>query len=123
MAKRDLAGIDQDMFSPIGKFLGQAFAHGINSDIVQGGLEVGQTSLQSVYAEQAVQNCALGSKLIEKESGREFHYSRAGAVALGKALMTQGAVEGSNYKVVWEAIVQQEDGTWKKEAIEAQQTI
>ncbi len=97
MPKRDLANMDGDMFSPIGKLLQQAFAHGIDNDIVQGGILSGQTALQSVYAESATQNCVLGSKLVEKESGREFHYSKAGAVALGKALMTQGAVEVSNY--------------------------
>ena len=35
----------------------------------------------------------------------------------------QELMEGSNYKLEWEAIVKQDDGTWKKEAIEAQQTI
>jgi len=97
MPKRDLANMDGDMFSPIGKLLQQAFAHGIDNDIVQGGLLVGQTELQSVYAQSVTQNCVLGSKLVEKESGREFHYSRAGAVALGKALMTQSPAEVSNY--------------------------
>ena len=33
------------------------------------------------------------------------------------------ATKGSNYKVEWEAIVKQSDGTWKKEAIEAQQAL
>ncbi len=33
------------------------------------------------------------------------------------------SVKGSNYKVEWEAIVQQPDKSWKKEAIEAQATL
>ncbi len=33
------------------------------------------------------------------------------------------STQGSNYKIEWEAIVKQDDGTWKKEAIEAQATI
>ena len=95
--KRDLANMDSAMFSPIGKMLQQAFAHGIDNNIVHGGMLTGQTALQSIYAASATQNCTLGTKLVEKETGREFHYSRAGSVALAKALMTQGAAEVANY--------------------------
>lgn len=97
MSKRNLANIDADMFSPIGRLLQQGFAHGLDCDIVQGGLESGQTALQSIYAQAAVQNCAIGSKLVEKESGREFIYTQAGSVNLSKALMTISLPPVSNY--------------------------
>ena len=95
--KRDLANIDTDMFTPIGRLLQQSFAHGINCDIVQGGILTGQTSLQSVYAESETQNCTLGTKLREVDTGREFIYSQAGSVKLYKALMTQSLAIDSHY--------------------------
>ncbi len=97
MSKRDLAGMDADMFTPIGRVLQQAFAHGLDCNIIHGGLETGQTALQSIYAQAATQNCVLGTKLAEKETGREFIYSQAGSVALGKALMTISLPPVSNY--------------------------
>lgn len=97
MSKRDLAGIDTDMFTPIGRLLQQAFAHGINCDIIHGGLESGQTALQSIYEQSATQNCMLGTKMREVETGREFIYSQAGTVALGKALMTISLPVVNNY--------------------------
>jgi hypothetical protein len=33
------------------------------------------------------------------------------------------AVENSNYKIEWEAIVKQADNTWKKEALEPQKVL
>ena len=103
MSKRDLSGIDSDMFSPIGRVLQQAFAHGIDCDIVQGGLISGQTALQSIYEQSATKNCTLGTKLREVETGREFVYSQAGSVALGKALMTISLPPVSNYIEVVQA--------------------
>lgn len=97
MSKRDLSAIDAGIGSMANQGLQQAFAHGIDCDIIHGGLETGQTSLQSIYAQAATQNCVLGTRLREKETGREFIYSKAGSVALGKALMTASLAPVSNY--------------------------
>jgi len=97
MSKWNLATMDRDIGQMIGRPLQEAMAHGINNDIIHGGMVSGQTALQSVYAMSATKNCTLGTKLREKETGREFDYARAGGVNLSKALMTQSAVPVANY--------------------------
>jgi len=97
MSKRNLATMDAFMFTPVGRLLQQAFAHGINCDIIHGGLEVGQTSLQGIYETNVTQNCELGTKLREVSTGREFIYSQAGTVILYKALMTESLPVVANY--------------------------
>jgi len=97
MSKRDLANLDADMFTPIGRLLQQAMAHGINNDIIQGGLVSGQTALQSIYAYSATKNCTLGTTLLRKETGCGFVYSQAGATQLEKGLMTQALAPVANY--------------------------
>ncbi len=79
MSKRDLAGIDADMFTPIGRLLQQAMAHGITNDMIYGGLETGQTTLQRLTVEQATKNCAFGTRRVESD-GTVFKYGRAGAL-------------------------------------------
>lgn len=97
MSKRDLATMDADMFSPIGRVLQQAMAHGINNNIIHGGLVTGQTSVQSVYAYSTTKNCTLGTTMLEKETGRGYVYSQAGATQLEKGLMTQALAPVANY--------------------------
>ena len=96
MSRRDLSALDRDLHQGLGRQISEAFAHGIDCTIVQGGLEAGQTSLQGVYAEAATQNCSIGTK-IRLLDGREFIYCRAGAVGLSKALMHQAPLPVSNY--------------------------
>ncbi|MCK5601950.1 hypothetical protein KAR91_08780 [Candidatus Pacearchaeota archaeon] len=97
MARRDLATLDRNINQALGRPIQEAFRDGIDCDIIHGGLESGQSSLQSIYAEAATQNCRLGSKLLENETGREFIYSQAGAVPLAAAYMTISAPTISNY--------------------------
>lgn len=97
MSKRDLAGMDADMFTPIGRMLQQAMSHGINNNIIHGGLVSGQTALQSVYAYSATKNCTLGTTMLEVETGRGYVYSQAGATQLEKGLMTQALAPVANY--------------------------
>ncbi len=76
MSKRDLAAIDTDMFTPIGRVLQQAMAHGITNDMIYGGLEVGQTSLQAIHAIAAIQNCRIGSRRVTWD-GMVYRYGEA----------------------------------------------
>jgi len=75
MSKRNLAILDTDMFTPIGRLLQQAMAHGITNDLIFGGLETGQTSLQLLHAESSIQNCAIGSRRVRWD-GRVFRYGK-----------------------------------------------
>ena len=50
---------------------------------------------QTVYEQSVTPNYLVGTKLVYSD-GREFRYARAGAVALAKALMTQGAVSDAD---------------------------
>ena len=76
MSKRNLATIDSDMFTPIGRLVQQGMAHGITNDMVYGGWETGQTSLQGLHAESATQNCAIGTRRVRWD-GRVFRYAKA----------------------------------------------
>lgn len=97
MSKRDLASMDADMFTPIGRLLQQAMAHGINNTVIHGGLVTGQTAVQSVYAYSTTKNCVLGTTMLEKETNRGFVYSQAGATQLEACYMTQALAPVSNY--------------------------
>ena len=74
MSKRNLATIDTDMFTPVGRILQQAMAHGILNDMVFGGLEVGQTELQGLCVAQTTKNCAIATRRVTPD-GRVFRYS------------------------------------------------
>lgn len=73
MSKRNLATIDSDMFTPIGRLLQQSMAHGITNDMIYGGLETGQTSLQGIHAEAITQNCRIGTRRVSWD-GRVYRY-------------------------------------------------
>lgn len=77
MSRRNLATMDTDMFTPIGRLLQQAMAHGIENDMIFGGLEVGQTALQSLYVAQTTKNCSWGTRRV-KWDGRVYKYGKAG---------------------------------------------
>ena len=76
MSKRDLATMDADMFSPIGRVLQQAMAHGITNDMVFGGLETGQTTLQGIHARSTTKNCKIGTRRVGWD-GSVYRYSYA----------------------------------------------
>lgn len=78
MSKRNLATLDTDMFTPIGRLLQQAMAHGIMNDMTYGGLEVGQTSIQGLCVAQTIKNCAIATRRVTPD-GRVFRYSLSGA--------------------------------------------
>ncbi len=65
--------------------------------VLEKGIVFGDTSQpkQTVYETSTTPNYLVGTKLVYAD-GREYRYSRAGAVALAKALMTQGAVSDAD---------------------------
>lgn len=62
--KRNLATMDRDVFQGTQRILQEAMAHGITNDMVYGGLETGQTSLQEIHAESATKNCKIGTRRV-----------------------------------------------------------
>lgn len=76
MSKRNLATMDTDMFTPIGRLLQQGMAHGITNDMVYGGLETGQTSLQGIFAHSSTKNCKIGTRRVG-EDGSVYRYGYA----------------------------------------------
>ncbi len=76
MSKRNLATMDADMFSPIGRLLQQAMAHGIENDMIFGGLETGQTDLQAIHGISATQNCRIGTRRVTWD-GMVYRYGEA----------------------------------------------
>lgn len=102
MSKRNLALLDTDMFTPIGRLLQQGMAHGITNDMIYGGLEVGQTALQGLYTVQAAQNCIAGTRRVTWD-GRVFRYSYSGAACythLGNIFYNDVQADGIDYSAV-----------------------
>jgi len=116
MSKRNLATMDTDMFTPIGRLLQQAMAHGITNDMIFGGLETGQTALQALNAVSLTQNCALETRRITWD-GRVYKYARVktgcetityhgakatGSIALAHTILpaTGDALEGATDIIV-----------------------
>jgi len=102
MSKRNLATIDTDMFTPIGRMLQQAMAHGILNDMVFGGLETGQTELQGILAAPvATQNCSIGTRRVSWD-GKVYRYSSAAANCSNEML-----AYSAHYKQAlnWSAVV------------------
>lgn len=77
--KRNLATIDTDMFTPIGRLIQQANAHGVTNDKIYGGLEAGQTSVQGLYALATIKNCTFGTRRVTWD-GKVFRYCYAGGM-------------------------------------------
>jgi hypothetical protein len=76
MSRRNLANLDRTVGQMIGRPLQEAFAHGIENDMIYGGLESGQSSLQSLHAEALVQNCIIGTRRVRWD-GRVYRYGKA----------------------------------------------
>lgn len=73
--RRNLATIDRNTWSPLGRLIQEAMADGIENPMIYGGLLTGQTALQTLNVEQAAQNCILGTRRVEQD-GRVHKYSR-----------------------------------------------
>ena len=75
--RRDLSVLDRDIGQDWSRIIQDAFKHGIDCDIIQGGLLAGG-SVQDIHAVSATQNYVLGSKLITPD-GRVFYYAKCNA--------------------------------------------
>lgn len=77
MSRRNLATIDRNTWSPLGRLLQEAMAHGITNDMIYGGLETGQTAIQGILANPvATQNCSIGTRRVATD-GKVYRYGSA----------------------------------------------
>lgn len=76
MARQNLALMDRDIGQIIGRPLQEAMAHGIENDMIYGGLLTGQPAVQGLHVEAAMQNCWLGTRRVRWD-GRVFRYGKA----------------------------------------------
>lgn len=74
--RRNFATLDRDILQAHGRIIQEAFAHGIENDMIYGGLEIGQTALQGLYATQLIKNCLFGTRRVTWD-GKVYCYSRA----------------------------------------------
>jgi len=92
--RQNLAGIDRNTWSPLGRLLQEAFRDGIDGDLILGGALTNVQ--QDVYAQSIAQNYLIGSLRI-KPDGRKFVYSQAGASPLTLGHMGQAEAPTSNW--------------------------
>jgi len=78
MSRQDLSALDRDIGQTWSRIIQEAFKHGIDCDIIQGGLLTGKTE-QGLYAVSTIKNYILGTRRITPD-GRVYKYSRAGAI-------------------------------------------
>lgn len=73
--RRNLATIDRNTWSPLGRLIQEAMAHGLENDMIYGGLMPEQSAMQALNVEQAVQNCMYGTRRVSWD-GRVHKYSK-----------------------------------------------
>ena len=76
--KRDLSAIDRDIGQDWSRIIQEAFKHGIDCNIIQGGLLEGKSE-QGIYEVSDTQNYGIGDRLITPD-GRIFHYAKSGGI-------------------------------------------
>lgn len=77
MTRQNLATLDRDIGQMIGRPLQEAMAHGVENDMIYGGLLAGQSAVQGLCVAQAVQNCLVATRRVTWD-GRVFRYSLSG---------------------------------------------
>ena len=80
--KRDLSAIDRDIGQDWSRIIQEAFKHGIDCDIIQGGLLPGRPE-QGIYEVSTTQNYLIGSKRTTP-GGRIFRYAYADGACKAK---------------------------------------
>lgn len=78
MTRQNLAQLDRDIGQMLSRPLQEAMAHGIENDMIFGGLVAEQSAIQGLCVAQAVQNCLVSTRRVTWD-GRVFRYSGAGA--------------------------------------------
>ena len=76
--KRDLSAIDRDIGQDWSRIIQEAFKHGIDCDIIQGGLLPGRP-VQGLYEVKDIQNYVIGSRRMTPD-GRVFRYAKSGGI-------------------------------------------
>jgi len=76
--KRDLSAIDRDIGQDWSRIIQEAFKHGIDCNIIQGGLLEGKSE-QGIYEVSDTQNYGIGDRLITPD-GRVFRYAKSGGI-------------------------------------------
>jgi len=74
--RQNLALMDRDIGQMIGRPLQEAMAHGIENDMIYGGLLAGQSSIQGKYIAQTTQNCLVPTRRVTWQ-GEVYRYCRA----------------------------------------------
>jgi len=64
MSRRNLANLDRDIAQMPNRLIQEGMAHGIENEMIFGGLIAGQSTIQGLGTEQAVQNCILGTRRV-----------------------------------------------------------
>ncbi len=105
--RRNLATIDRNTWSPLGRPIQEAMAHGIENDMIYGGLLAGQTALQALNVAQVIQNCLVPTRRVTWE-GRVFKYGRATA-AVGQTSFGLKFWYTLADGMIWNGTVQAED--------------
>lgn len=91
--KRDFVNLPTALMEE--RFIKEAMLHGIDGDIISGGL-LSTGSVQTILEENVAQQYTIGTKMRMKD-GRTFRYAKAGSVALVKGFMCQGPAVVANY--------------------------
>lgn len=100
--RRNLANLDRDILQAHGRIFQEAFAHGIENDMIFGGLVAGQSALQGLYTVQTVQNCLIATRRVTWD-GRVFRYSLSVGVCwthMGNIYARAVAGHGIDYSAV-----------------------
>lgn len=74
MSRKNLANLDRDILQAHGRIIQEAFAHGIENDMIFGGLEAGQSVMQGLEVAQTTRNCKIATRRVTWE-GKVFRYS------------------------------------------------
>jgi len=75
--RRDLSTLDRDIGQPWSRIIQEAFKHGIDCDIIYGGLLAGKEE-QDIHKASATQNYVAGTRRVTPE-GRVYKYGKATA--------------------------------------------
>ncbi|GAH66015.1 unnamed protein product, partial [marine sediment metagenome] len=90
--RRDLSTLDRDIGQPWSRIIQEAFKHGIDGTIMQGGLLPGR-EVQGIHEVSETQNYLLESRLMTRD-GRVFYYAKAGyACSAGIGCKFYGAMK------------------------------
>jgi len=76
--RRDLSVLDRDIGQDWSRIIQEAFKHGIDCDIIHGGLLAGRSD-QGLYEVSATQNYVIGTKRMTPD-GRVFRYAKSGGI-------------------------------------------